>query len=305
MALTSTQLQQLVGAAENLANDAPMERFEDFVARILGLNVMQLSQVLPSPDPLGLKAKAVAEFTKKRDDLIRIDCKIPNYVIATNAAGVTNVGGFYAYLISAPNANAILAGRLRHHNEVRQALLSIRNGHYLEAISAVIMSNLCKYGEATSGSGDQGLDSIGWNELVILDPLFSSASVPTGEKVFLFASAKASTTGALKVINPAYIRELVGGWVIQRSTSGKWKSQGIQTLSAVQMILVTTYRLSTDARGLCLDLGIQVWGITELIYLISTSAPDSVFDPLNNYSFSPQAFRAWWLVKHQNRVAPI
>lgn len=123
--------------------------------------------------------------------------------------------------------------------------------------------------------------------------------------MFLFASSKAFINGQIDqpdLISAAHIRELVGGWTIQRSSVGKWQSVGIRMLSPVQMILVTTYRLSLEAKSECRSLGVQIWGIPELIYLICDSAPDSVFDPANNHAFSTTAFDAWWKVRDQNRV---
>jgi hypothetical protein len=70
------------------------------------------------------------------------------------------------------------------------------------------------------------------------------------------------------------------------------------------MILVTTYRLSTEAKSDCRDLGIQVWGIPELIYLVCRWAPETVFDAVNGNTFSASAFRGWWKERDQARVVP-
>jgi hypothetical protein len=73
-------------------------------------------------------------------------------------------------------------------------------------------------------------------------------------------------------------------------------------LSPVQMVLATTYRLSMDAKAECRKLGIQVWGIPELIYLICDAAPEAVFDAANNYAFSMASFNAWWKQRATNRL---
>ena len=145
----------------------------------------------------------------------------------------------------------------------------------------------------------------------MIDPAFSNGNVDEhdifpGEKVFLLASSKAVIGAAgqqPKLISPAHIRELVGGWVIQRTDTGKWQKVGIRMLSPVQMILVTTYRLSLDAKAECRNLGIQVWGIPELIYLICLNAPASVFDAIHGYAFLPKAFRLWWKDRDKNRLS--
>jgi hypothetical protein len=205
-----------------------------------------------------------------------------------------------------------LRGRLAHHREIRTALRRMRNGHDLEALAAAIMKSKCGYGEATRGSGDQGIDAIGWKQLVLIEPSFTEGHLSKkqtlpGDRVFLFASSKAFTDGRLgppELINPAHIRELVGGWVIQRSSTSKWQSAGVRMLSPVQMVLVTTYRLSLDAKAECSELGVQVWGIPELIYLICDAAPDAVFDTANNYTFSTRACNAWWKQRDRNRLKP-
>lgn len=73
-------------------------------------------------------------------------------------------------------------------------------------------------------------------------------------------------------------------------------------LSPVQMILVTTYRLSMDAKADCRDLGVQVWGIPELVYLICKWAPDPIFDAAHGYAFSAASFRSWWKERDRNRL---
>ena len=149
----------------------------------------------------------------------------------------------------------------------------------------------------------------------MIDSTFSEGIAATpealpGEKVFLFASSKAfmkpkkpkKSDRRPKLIDPAHIRELVGGWLIQRSSAGIWQKVGIRMLSPVQMVLVTTYRLSAEAKAACLTLGIQVWGIPELIYLICLNAPATVFDAQNSYDFRLSEFRAWWKLREQTRL---
>ncbi|WP_148289666.1 hypothetical protein [Ideonella sp. B508-1] len=124
-----------------------------------------------------------------------------------------------------------------------------------------------------------------------------------GHKVFFVASSKASIaagpTGSA-LLNPAHIRELVGAWLIQRSTVAAWGSFGLQMLSPLQLVLVTTYRLSDESQFECKKLGIQVWGRTELTYFICKYAPDEVFGNQGG-AFSPAEFRKWWRGKQGTR----
>jgi hypothetical protein len=291
--------------------NAPAVRAEDFLSGVLGLNAVQRGQYFPNPDPTGLLEIAVSHLTLKRENILQEECSIPSYAVYKDGQNNHQIAGFDTYLAT-KNVDAVIRGRLARHRTIRNALRRLQDGHYLEALAAAIMNAECEFGEATRGSGDQGIDAIGWKQLVLIEPSFSDGDIRPnevlpGEKVFLFASSKAFTVRRRnpRVINPAHIRELVGGWVIQRSSVGKWRSVGIRMLTPVQMILVTTYRLSLDAKSECRELGVQVWGIPELIYLICISAPDTVFDPAANHAFSTAGFNAWWRMRDQNRLMAV
>jgi hypothetical protein len=309
MALSKQEVRQIITAVRQMPVDTLPARVEDFISQTLGLNAVQRGVYFPSPDPAGLLEVAIAHLTKEREKILRDECIIPTFAVYQDVNGRHFVSGFNSYLAS-KNVDANLRGRLRQHSFVRMALRRMRNGHDLEAFAAAILDAKCDYGEATRGSGDQGIDAIGWKELVLIEPCFSEGDfvknqVLPGEKVFLFASSKAFTDGKdapPKQINPAHIRELVGGWIIQRSSAGKWQPVGIRMLSPVQMILVTTYRLSIDSKAECRSLGVQVWGIPELVYLCCAAAPANVFDAANNHAFSTTAFNTWWRAKNQSRL---
>ncbi len=312
MALSAQEVRQIIAAVRQLPSNAPSVRVEDFISQTLGLNPVQRGLYFPNPDPAGLLEIAVAHLTKKREKILRDECLVPEFTVYQDVHSQHFVSGFDTYL-GIRNIAAKLRGRLAHHSVIRTALRRMKNGHDLEALAAAIMNVNCDYGEATRGSGDQGIDAIGWKQLVLIEPCFSEGDfiknqVLPGEKVFLFASSKAFTDGKgtpPKIINPAHIRELVGGWVIQRSSVAKWHSVGIRMLSPVQMVLVTTYRLSMDSKAECRNLGVQIWGIPELIYLCCVAAPDTVFDAANNYAFSTAAFNVWWKLRNQSRLMTV
>jgi hypothetical protein len=309
MSLTQQEVNQVLDSARNLALNAAAKRVEDFIGRSLGLNPFQQAQYFPDPDPNDLLAIAVARLTRQQEEILRNEAAVPTFAVYDNALGIPSIAGLSTYLEFQGISNQFIS-RLSNHSEIRNALRSLRRGQHLEALAAAIMSAGCDSGEATRGSGDQGIDAIGWKELLPIHSAFSNvtARVPEvlpGEKVFLFASSKAvlGTRGGLPtLLNPAHIRELVGGWIIQRSSAGMWRPVGIRMLSPVQMILVTTYRLSADARAECSELGVQIWGIPELIYLVCRWAPDAAFNPVNGFVFDSSAFRDWWKAREQTRL---
>jgi hypothetical protein len=309
MALSPQEVRQIITAVRALPLNAPSVPVEDFIGGVLQLNMVQQAQYFPNPDPAGLLSVAVSRLTKNREKMLRYECQVPDFAVYEDAQKKPHVAGTDTYL-TLKAVDPKLRGRLAHHKTIRTALRGMRVGHDLEALAAAIMNAHCDYGEATQGSGDQGIDAIGWKKLLLIHPCFSDGDFepkgpPPGDKVLLFASSKAFTDGRAGppgTISPAHIRELVGGWVIQRSSVAQWQKVGIRMLSPVQMVLVTTYRLSPQAKIECRELGIQVWGIPELIYLICLAAPDTVLDPANNHAFSAPAFNAWWQLRNQSRL---
>ncbi len=204
-------------------------------------------QYFPSPDPDGSLAIAIGNLTHARERILRDECLVPTFVIYEDR-GVSQIAGLSNYL-ELRGYDAHFRNRLVQHNSIRDALRRLQRGHHLEALAAAILNEACGRGEATQPSGDQGIDAIGWKELITIDASFSdgSASIPQifpGQNVLALASSKAVVgqgRGKPKLLDVAHVRELVGGWVIQRSPVGKWKEFGIQTLTPLQMILVTTY----------------------------------------------------------------
>jgi len=139
-----------------------------------------------------------------------------------------------------------------------------------------------------------------------MEGLAGSSLLRPGNRVYFVASSKAmmDATGEapLRLISPAHIRELVGSWVIQRSSVGAWAGIGLQMLTPLQLVLVTTYRLSDESQQDCHRLGVQVWGLAELTYLICRYAPPAVFSGPNG-AFSTAEFNVWWKDKDRGRLA--
>jgi hypothetical protein len=308
--LNAAERKLVLDAAKALPFTAPSQRIEDFVSNILGLNPLARASLFPDPDPHGHLALIVGEFTSFREDLLREDGVIPEYIVTVDPLGRYFIQGLSSYLV-ASGADQRLINRLPHHRTVRNSLIKIQRGHHLEAVAAALLASCCEHGTATQGSGDQGIDALGWHTLIRLERAFVSGDVPgvgivPGERTFILASSKAILKvagGRRASMDPAYIRELVGGWVIQRTHAGLWRKQGIQMLTPVQMVLVTTYKLSESAKAECRELGVQSWTLPELIYLVMLKAPDNVFDPASGFAFSLARFRDWWKPFHSNRLA--
>lgn len=311
MALSTTELELVARTARQLAFDAPRVTIEAFYAASLGMNAASQLAAFPDPDPTGQLAIATAHLTQAREEILQVNCDIPSYVVYDDPHLVASIAGLGTYLTEKGLAPEVV-GRFAHRDSIRSRLRRLTQGHHLEAVGAALMASACSFGRGTRGSGDQGLDALGWKELIEVDTAFSNGTVVldndgVGEKVFLLASSKAALSAranATPLLNPAHIRELVGGWVIQRSPAGMWRNLGIKMLSPLQMILITTYRLSADAKALCRELGVQVWGIPELIYLICLHAPNTVFDAAHPYRVDSTGFRRWWNDALSQRIAP-
>lgn len=312
MRLNPAQLAAVNTAAANLPDDAGVQPLEEFMGSVLALNLVEKASLMPDPDPTGVGSINVSEFTKARDLLIRDEGKVPSYVVYKPKGQSQHfVSGIATYLRSVRGgAEPSFLERIKSRGSVRSALRQLKQGHDLELVAAAVFANACDYGQATAGSGDQGIDAVAWKELLSIDDVFmdglaGSELIRPGNRVYFVASSKAMMDAAgaapLKLISPAHIRELVGSWVIQRSAVGAWTGLGLQMLTPLQLVLVTTYRLSAESQQDCHKLGVQVWGLPELTYMICKFAPPEVFSGPDG-AFSRTEFNAWWRAKERTRL---
>ncbi len=297
----SSQQNILFTSMENLSLDFQKERIENFVSSKLNLNFQQTNDFLPDPDIQSFRSINISMLTKKREDVIKIEQRIPNFYIFKENDNYY-ISGLVDYIKNnSPNAsNSTFINKIRFHKEIRNKILSLK-GHNLEALSAQILSEKYKRTSfATRGSGDQGIDVISWYELLSLESwILNDKAGSSIDKVFILGSSKHTDSNSL--INPAQIRELVGGWMIQRSEAGKWKDSGIKTLSPVQLLLISTYRLSDESWELCEKLGVRVWSMPEIIYNICLYSPDNIFSPPQFNQFNSNEFDKWWGIADVNR----
>src|SRR5882724_6787941 len=182
MALSRLEVRQIATASRAIALDAVAEPFESFVGRSLGWNAIQQATNFPQPDPMGELAKAVAHITREREIILRDECAIPTFAVFTGLAGTPQISGFSNYLQTKGFAVPFL-DRFAQHAAIRGALRRLRQGYQLELLAAAIMDTHCDYGEATRGSGDQGIDAVGWNELLLIEPSFIEG-FPSVSRVF-------------------------------------------------------------------------------------------------------------------------
>ena len=306
MKFSEQQLEQLQTAASALAFDAPFESVSDFITRVLGLTAADQGAIFEEPESDEL-LRATNSLTKKQERILLYEGRLPRFVVVVQEDQPDRIAGLgtgMALLHDDPK----LVGRLSHHAEIRAALVALEKGHHLEAVAAAILATAIDNASATMGSGDQGIDAFGWQACLPASPLFSPTPLDCTditpmdwEKVYFLASSKANIGQGAEPdpINPAFIRELIGGWLLQRTATGKWSRLGILPLSPVQLVLVTTYRISPSARGECMKLGVQVWALPELIFFVAKYAPDDVFA---GNAFVIDAFNAWWQTKDESRV---
>lgn len=306
---TANQISGLKAAARAILLDAQPLRVSDFIAAHFQLNAIQQADLVTTGFAGATLAEWIAYITDERTIILDRECSLPCFVVYRDQLGVDHIGGLQPYLRHKGKTTQFIE-RITRHREIRTALISLTEGHHLEAVGAAILNGLAISSRATRGSGDQGIDFIGRRALITLDPVFAHGSFPEvralpGENAFVLGSSKAPETRSNNrpLLSPHYIRELIGGWTIQRSQAGLWREQGIKMMSPVQMVLVTTYRVSADGKRLCNTVGVQLWTLPELISLVCDAAPNDVFE--NNAGavrFVPARFRIWWMAHHNNRL---
>jgi hypothetical protein len=306
MKFSEEQLKQLRTAARALPFDAPLETVADFITRILEITPGEEAAIFGDADSDELTT-ATNTLTKEQERILLYDGQLPRFAVVVQDDQPDRIAGL-GTVMGLLHDNPKLVARLAHHAQIRAALVALEKGHHLEAVAAAILHAACDSASATIGSSDQGIDAFAWQACLPASPLFAPTPLDCTdvmpmdwEKIYFLASSKANLSQDAKPdpINPAFIRELVGGWLLQRTGTGKWSQLGILPLSPVQLVLVTTYRISPAARGECMSLGVQVWALPELIFFIAKYAPDDVFA---GATFDVAAFAAWWQTKDESRI---
>lgn len=309
--LSATQIKKIKKYIDSLKYDANRVTLESIAKKVLSLNSIQVGNLFIDAYPKGSIGKLSAELSHHRTNLLIKDGRIPDWVIDYDAVTqeVYIIGlGNYLTKIGVDSATSL---RLKNHTELRKQLIDLENGDSLEAVAAAMLQDAGKTGIATQRSGDLGVDAIGSCDLFpipscltlgLVESNTQKVRVPhAGEAAFTIVSSKANLGGKINrrdTINPAHIRELIGGWLIQRSDASVLKEQGVLMLSPMQLVLVTTYRLSTNSWRLCHELGVQVWSLPQIIYMICKHS-SSVFNTSNTLNL--RKFKSWWSSKDSSR----
>ncbi len=312
--LCPAEEQQLIAAFRSLPIDAPVKTLTEFIGDCLSLNPSQLASITPDSsltyDSLDSKIAYHVQMASildyQRQSLIRKEARIPPAVLIAEKAPNGAVArylvlGLCTYLRQNRVEEKFLA-RLSHHDTIRTFLTNIGDGFKLEALTAALLQQTYPTTYATKKSSDQGVDIFSNKDILEIDswccmPDTYATIRKASERLHIIASCKAnegnSSGGIPATITPAHARELIGAWLIQRTGAGIWQQRaGVKLLSPMQLLLITTYRLSDDTLQLCRDLGVAVWSITELIYLICRDGPDQIF-PGNGASFNSSELETW------------
>lgn len=253
---------------------------------------------------LGMGWLAWPILPRKQWPEVNAEARIPSAVIykaPDNLLGTSNyfVRGLASFL-AANSEDERFITRIKQHDSLRAYLTGLGDGFQLEALAAAVLREEYSDYYATRKSNDQGVDCFASRPILQISSWCSRSDMlpeisKIGERLHVVASCKANEGNVAnqtpRTINPSQIREVIGAWLIQRADSGMWKQRaGVKFLSPLQLLLVTTYRLSADSYTLCRDMGVAVWGIPELIYLICRFAPDRVF---GQGSFNSVELKRW------------
>lgn len=314
---------QIEAAFVSLSHDASECELEQFVAQTLKLNSSQRSQKFPDGNPSADEERATAlvsiagRLSAAAQNAITKSNLILGAVVIKRVDQISGdtqhfVAGLKTYLTTAGEESEFIH-RTQNIQKLRGTLARISNGLFLEALTAAILKRIYKNSRATQGSRDQGIDCLASTPIL---PVQSWCRTPDnhplinylGNNLHIVASCKANEgnvmAGKPDVISPAHVRELIGAWLIQRSSAGAWqKISSISLLAPIQLLLSTTYRLSDDSLSLCTDLGVTVWSIPDLIYLIIRHAPDEVFPSNSGFQFDRASFETWVSSSDSSRIS--
>ncbi len=324
MPLTQAAEGQILSGFNNLQIDAPLTELVAFATTTLNLNASQAANIFPetaSPADDGRWVqldRLAALLIARRKEILEKEGRVPNSVICKEAdpifgRPVYNVGGLASYLTD-NNEPVEFVDRIRQHDAVRSYLAGMGDGFKLESLAAVILQRIYAHCFATRRAFDQGIDCVSNHAILEVhswccgDDLLRNLG-RLGERVHIVASCKANegntAQGIPATIAPAHVRELIGGWLIQRSDAGMWnRKAGVKLLSPLQLLLATTYRLSDASMSLCRELGVAVWSIPHLIYLLCTHAPQAVFPTASGAAiFSEAEMEVWIATAEADRAA--
>lgn len=311
---TNDTLKSIVAAFRALPTTSPEKPLSNFLTEVLSLNPSQIATLLPdqaaSPNDKRFitLGKIAGKLESVRKEIIEAETRIPSAVLYSrrNLAGTADeyfVAGLSDFVLKA-FGDLQYAKRVEQTERLREYLLKISDPGILESLAAALLSGEYPNCLPTQKTRDQGVDCLASRAILELEswccaPDKSPTVSTVGESLHVIASCKAmdgsvSNTVSSNLLPPAHIRELVGGWLIQRTDSGMWQRlQGIKPLAPVQLLLVTTYRLSDPSLKLCRQIGVSAWGVPQLIARICKSAPETVFPKAHGFAFQPAAMELW------------
>lgn len=314
MSLTAAARDQVLLAFTQLAIDAPLTELVTFAKATLNLNDSQSNLLFPEDgapaddDRRVQLDRLAAALIAKRKAVLEQEARIPDFIVCKQEDSLTgypvyHVGGLASYLIE-NQEDALFVARIRSHNAIRAFLGSLGDGFKLESLAAVVLKEIYKNCFATKRAFDQGIDCVSTHAILEVHSWccgedLNRSLAKLGDSLHVVASCKANegntAQGIPDTIPPAHVRELIGGWLIQRSDSGMWnRKAGVKLLAPLQLLLATTYRLSDASMSLCRELGVAVWGVSHLIYLICKHAPPEVFPESNSaVTFSEAEMNLW------------
>jgi hypothetical protein len=306
------QKRAIAAALQAFPLDGDKERLEDFVARAISLGPLAVERYFPAGGS-GQGPANAAEVTAVRTDMVEVRCQIPSYVFHLDRNGRQWIEGL-ATSLAAVDVTPQIRSRLTLRDSVRARVRAFSLGSELETLGAALFAAQigdAGRGFATQRSHDGGVDVVGLRNLAMSRLEFSSTGLRQGwprtsPTLFVVGSAKCEETPGIEVAlaSRAHVRELVGTWAMQRTSVGRWSRLGIKPLSPVVPVFITTYRLSYEAMRECEELGIEVWGIPQLVWLVIALASELVFPTRDGQlSFDLDAFDRWWRSYEGTRVS--
>jgi|GEM_PF-3198109 len=222
-------------------------------------------------------------------------CTVPWFVTYSDTADPGDARICGTAWFACQCGNSTLAKRIPLCRRLEAAIRALRAREFEVLVSRLVEA---AHGEAsvTPSSRDAGRDVLGVNTKsgdLVLEKLKLGLGGRDPIPWLITASCKHTIGGGTlssRAVPPAFIRELVGTWAIERWTEFA-TPRPRYLASPVTALFATTRRLAEDSWILCGKCGVEVMSLPDVVLALCRYAPDGII--VSDRLFSSANFKTW------------